>query len=48
LNLLEKNPKDATSASSLYDFFAQDIDGKDVALDAFKGDVLLVVNAASG
>ena len=32
---------------SVYDFKARQIDGKDIALDAFKGKVMLIVNTAS-
>ena len=34
-------------ATSVYDFKAQSIGGKDVALSSFKGQVLLIVNTAS-
>ena len=33
--------------SSIYDFEAQQIDGKDIALSQFKGKVMLIVNTAS-
>ena len=33
--------------SSIYDFEARQIDGKDIALSAFKGKVMLIVNTAS-
>ena len=33
--------------SSIYDFEARQIDGKDIALSAFKGQVMLIVNTAS-
>jgi glutathione peroxidase len=36
-----------SSPTSVYDFSAQTIDGKPVALEAFKGQVLLIVNTAS-
>jgi glutathione peroxidase len=36
-----------TSEKSIYDFTMTDIDGKEVKLDKFKGQVLLVVNVAS-
>ena len=32
---------------TVYDFQAKDIGGKDIALDAFKGKVMLIVNTAS-
>ena len=35
------------STPSVYDFEAQDIRGNDIALSAFKGKVMLVVNTAS-
>ncbi len=38
---------ETVSASSLYDFTVKDIDGKDVPLAKYKGDVLLIVNVAS-
>lgn len=37
----------APAGSKFYDFTMKDIGGKDVKLDAFKGQVLLVVNTAS-
>lgn len=36
-----------TEAKSVLDFTVKDIDGKDVALKTYQGDVLLVVNVAS-
>jgi len=48
VNLLKKNPSDPTKAKSIYDFFAKDIDGNDVSLNKYRGNVLIVVNAASG
>lgn len=35
------------AASSMYDFTVQDIDGKDVLLSKYKGQVCLIVNVAS-
>ena len=35
------------SASNAYDFEARQIDGKDIALSAFNGQVMLIVNTAS-
>ncbi len=35
------------AAASLFDFHPQDIDGKPVALEAYRGKVLLIVNVAS-
>ena len=37
----------ATKTASVYDFTLNDIDGKPVSLDQFKGKVLLIVNTAS-
>ena len=34
-------------AKSLYEFTVKNIDGKDVSLSKYKGDVLLIVNVAS-
>ena len=48
VNLLKKNPSAPTKAKSIYDFFAKDIDGNDVSLNKYRGDVLIVVNSASG
>ncbi len=36
-----------SAEKTVYDFKAKDITGKDVALDAFKGKVVLIVNTAS-
>jgi len=46
-NLLKKNPVDPKSASSVYDFFAKDIDGNVVSMDKFMGKVLMINNAAT-
>ena len=35
------------SAKSVYDFTVKDIDGDDVRLSKYKGDVLLIINVAS-
>jgi glutathione peroxidase len=40
-------PLDAPKAKSVLDFTMKDIDGKDVKLKTYKGDVLLIVNTAS-
>jgi glutathione peroxidase len=37
----------APAGSNFYDFTMKDIEGKDIKLDKFKGNVLLVVNVAS-
>ena len=34
-------------AASIYDFTMKDIDGKEQKLDAYKGDVIMIVNTAS-
>ncbi len=34
-------------AKSVYEFAVKDIDGKEVSLSKYKGDVLLIVNVAS-
>lgn len=39
--------QEAVKMKTIYDFTVQDIDGKDVKLEAFKGKVLLIVNVAS-
>lgn len=39
--------QEAVKMKSIYDFAVKDIDGKDVKLEAFKGQVLLIVNVAS-
>jgi cytochrome oxidase Cu insertion factor (SCO1/SenC/PrrC family) len=38
---------DAAAAKSVYDFTVKDIDGKDVSLTKYKGDVVMIVNVAS-
>jgi cytochrome oxidase Cu insertion factor (SCO1/SenC/PrrC family) len=38
---------DSATAKSVYDFTVKDIDGKDVRLTKYKGDVLMIVNVAS-
>ena len=37
----------ASNTSTVYDFEARQIDGQDIALSAFKGKVMLIVNTAS-
>lgn len=39
--------KDSPTAKSVYEFTMKDIDGKDVPLSKYKGDVLMIVNVAS-
>lgn len=36
-----------TEDIGVYEFTVRDIDGKDVALSAYRGDVLLIINVAS-
>lgn len=44
----EKEPADiGKRVQSIYDFAVQDIDGRDVKLDKYKGQVCLIVNTAS-
>jgi len=43
----EQSADAKTSAKSIYDFTVKDIDGEDVKLSKYKGDVLLIVNVAS-
>jgi cytochrome oxidase Cu insertion factor (SCO1/SenC/PrrC family) len=38
---------DGATAKSVFDFTVQDIDGKDVKLSKYAGDVCLIVNLAS-
>jgi glutathione peroxidase len=42
-----ENKVEASAAASILDFKVRDIDGKDVKLKKYKGNVLLVVNTAS-
>lgn len=41
------NREHDTEDAGVYDFTVKDIDGDDVALSRYKGDVLLIVNVAS-
>lgn len=43
----EASPSAPVAENSIYEFTMTDIDGKDVKLDRYKGNVLLVVNTAS-
>ena len=43
----DKGASKAMTAQSVYEFTVKDIDGKDVALARYKGEVLLIVNVAS-
>ena len=47
LGLLSEKSAAPASGESVYGFTVKDIDGKDVALSKYKGDVLLIVNTAS-
>jgi len=40
-------PSCPEEAGSIYEFTAKDIDGNEVALDKYRGNVVLVVNVAS-
>ncbi len=43
-----KKPKgDEPTAKSIYEFTVTDIDGREVALAKYKGDVCIIVNVAS-
>ncbi len=42
-----EKPASAAKAQSIYDFTVKDIDGKEVKLDKYRGDVLMVINTAS-
>ncbi|ENN81748.1 hypothetical protein YQE_01867, partial [Dendroctonus ponderosae] len=46
--VLAGNPEDYTKAQSVYDFSAIDIHGKEVPLEKYKGNVLLIVNQEPG
>jgi len=41
-----KGNMDWKSASSIYDFRAKDIDGNDISLEKYRGNVILIVNVA--
>lgn len=43
----KEDKSDGPSAKSVYDFTVKDIDGKDLSLSKYKGDVLMIVNVAS-
>ena len=43
----EKRESKDVSTQSIYDFTMKDIDGNDVALARYKGNVVLIVNVAS-
>lgn len=39
--------EDGQTATSIYDFSAKDIDGNEVSLEKYRGDVVIIVNVAS-
>ncbi len=43
----EGDKSDGPTAKSVYDFTVKDINGKEVSLAKYKGDVLMIVNVAS-
>ncbi len=43
----DQTAKEASVAKSVYEFTVKDIDGKDVSLAKYKGDVVMIVNVAS-
>lgn len=43
----KKSKADEPTAKSIYEFTVNDIDGKEVPLAKYKGDVCLIVNVAS-
>ncbi len=43
----KKPTADGPTAKSIYEFTVNDIDGKEVSLAKYKGDVCLIVNVAS-
>lgn len=43
----KKPTSDGPTAKSIYEFTVNDIDGKEVALAKYKGDVVMIVNVAS-
>jgi len=45
--IFNPTPSEPVSAVSIYDFSLKDIDGNEVKLEKFKGNVLLIVNTAS-
>jgi len=44
---VKKPADDGSTAKSIYEFKVNDIDGKEVSLAKYKGDVCLIVNVAS-
>ncbi|MFN0139610.1 MAG: glutathione peroxidase [Pyrinomonadaceae bacterium] len=45
--ILNATPKTAPPEKSIYEFTMKDIDGRDVKLDAYRGQVAMIVNVAS-
>jgi glutathione peroxidase len=43
----QKKVNEQTMSESVYDFHAKSLDGKDIDLSSYKGDVMLIVNTAS-
>lgn len=43
----KKPTGDGSTAKSIYEFTVKDIDGKEIALAKYKGDVVMIVNVAS-
>ena len=44
---VKKPTGDGSTAKSIYEFTVNDIDGKEVSLSKYKGDVCIIVNVAS-
>ncbi|CDQ81940.1 unnamed protein product [Oncorhynchus mykiss] len=47
LQTLSAPTEDWQTATSIYDFSAKDIDGNEVSLEKYRGDVVIIVNVAS-
>lgn len=47
LQALSAPTEDWQTATSIYDFSATDIDGNEVSLDRYRGDVVIITNVAS-
>ena len=45
--IFNPTPSEPVNAASVYDFTLKDIDGNDVKLDKYKGNVVMIVNTAS-
>lgn len=45
--IFNPSPAEPPPVKSIYDFTMKDIDGKDIKLDAYKGQVVMIVNVAS-